>query len=101
MKDMAILKAALKERGITSAEDFRKRFGAPLAAFTVADALAIVHLPAWVTDVWLPHAGSTHVVAVPQAVRRYGELLGLKQRDDDDHDYAARLQAAFKEGVQP
>ncbi|GEM_PF-5905336 len=90
---------ACAERGISSAEDFKERLGVPLRSLTIEDALALVSLPGWVLDTWLPRAGQTSIVWVPCAVREYGRLVNIEQcANEDDHDYCMRLQAEYQKG---
>lgn len=92
------LAAACRERGITSAEAFRQRFGIAPAALTAQAALTLVTTPAWVIEIWLPNAGGTPVVWVPAAVRTYAGVYGIHQRaGESDHAFTLRLQATLRE----
>jgi hypothetical protein len=91
------LTAACRERGITSPADFRARFGVAPASLTPHAALVLVETPAWVTEIWIPNAGSTRVVWVPRAVRAYAAVHGIYQRNDEhDHDFTLRIQATIR-----
>jgi len=92
------LAAACWECGITSAADFTARFGIAPAMLTASAALALVMTPAWVTDIWIPHAGRTPVAWVPAAVRTYAAVFGITQHEgESDHGVTMRLQAATQE----
>lgn len=93
-----LLAAACREQGITGAADFSARFGIAPALLTPSAALALVTTPAWVADIWIPNAGTTRIVWVPEVVRAYAALYGVCQRDDEnDHDYVLRIQATIKQ----
>jgi hypothetical protein len=97
-----VLRAALRERGITTPEQFQERYGVPLHHLTLDKAYQIVTTPAWVTTIWIPNAGSTPVVWVPAAVRNYGAIFGIVQADDEnDHDFTLRLRAAMQNETVP
>jgi len=93
-----LLAVACRERGITGAADFSARFGLAPALLTPSAALALVMTPAWVTDIWILHAGRTPVVWVPAAVRTYAAVFGIAQHaGESDHDFTMRLQAGTHE----
>lgn len=93
----AALLAALRERGITDREAFRRRYGIPAEHLTAADALTLVTTPAWVTETWLPNSGTTPVVWVPAAVRAYAAVYGIAQREgESDHAFNDRLRREIR-----
>ncbi len=93
-----LLAATCREHGITGSRDFRARFGIVPAAITLHAALILMETPQWVTETWLPNAGTTRIVWVPEVVRAYAAVYGVCQRDDEsDHDYVLRIQATIKQ----
>jgi len=96
-----VLALACHEHGITSPADFSKRFGIVPATITSHAALILVETPQWVTETWLPNAGTTRIVWVPEVVRAYAAVYGVCQRDDEsDHDYVLRIQATVKQRME-
>lgn len=95
------LLAACCECGITGPRDFRARFGIVPAAITLHTALILVETPQWVTETWLPNAGTTRIVWVPEVVRAYAAVYGVHQRDNEsDHDYVLRIQATIRQRME-
>lgn len=92
------LALACREHGITSPADFRARFGIAPATLTPHAALILVEMPAWVTEIWIPNAGTTRIVWVPEAVRAYATVYDVHQRDgEDDHAFVLRLQSMIRQ----
>ncbi len=93
----AALAVACRERGIIGPAAFHARFGIVPAALTAHAALVLVETPEWVTATWLPNAGRTRVVWVPQAVRTYAAVFSVHQRgDESDHDFVLRIQTTIR-----
>ncbi len=90
------LAAACRERGITGPADFHARFGIAPAALTPHAALILVETPEWVTETWLPNAGTTPVVWIDATVRAYAAAYGVTQREGEcDHNFNDRLRRAI------
>ncbi len=96
------LTRACRTAGITSAEDFAARFGVRRAALSVTAALTLVTTPAWVREVWLPTAGTTPVLYIPQAVRALARAYGITQdAGESDHAFNHRLQRGIADRRTP
>ncbi len=92
------LNRRMHARGLHSPQDFSIRFGMSPTHLTPTAALALLDTPDWVLDVWLPNSGTTPVVWIPVAVRKYATALGIHQSNDEsDHTFDGRIKVAVTE----
>ncbi len=92
------LNRQMRMRGLRSPQDFTIRFGVSPTHLTPTAALALLDTPDWVLDVWLPNSGTTPVVWIPVAVRKYAAALGIHQsKDESDHTFDGRIKVAVTE----